>query len=34
MKTIAVGLITEAQHAEQILQQGQAGFIALARERL
>jgi 2,4-dienoyl-CoA reductase-like NADH-dependent reductase (Old Yellow Enzyme family) len=34
VKTIAVGLITEAQHAESILQQGQADLIALARELL
>ena len=34
LKTVAVGLITEAQHAEKILQQGQADFIALARELL
>ncbi len=34
VKTIAVGLITEAQHAETILQQGQADLIALARELL
>ncbi len=34
VKTIAVGLITEARHAEDILQQGQADFIALARELL
>ncbi|HYK12837.1 MAG TPA: NADH:flavin oxidoreductase/NADH oxidase [Burkholderiales bacterium] len=32
VKTIAVGLITEARHAEAILQQGQADLIALARE--
>jgi 2,4-dienoyl-CoA reductase-like NADH-dependent reductase (Old Yellow Enzyme family) len=32
--TIAVGLITEARHAEDILQQGQADMIALARELL
>ena len=32
--TIAVGLITEARHAEDILQRGQADFIALARELL
>lgn len=32
--TIAVGLITEAQHAEQILREGQADMIALARELL
>lgn len=30
----AVGLITEAEHAEQILQKGQADFIAMAREFL
>jgi 2,4-dienoyl-CoA reductase-like NADH-dependent reductase (Old Yellow Enzyme family) len=34
LKTIAVGLITEARHAEQILEQGQADMIALARELL
>jgi 2,4-dienoyl-CoA reductase-like NADH-dependent reductase (Old Yellow Enzyme family) len=34
VKTVAVGLITQASHAEQILQQGQADFIALARELL
>ena len=34
MKTIAVGLITEPGHAEEILQQGQADLIALARELL
>jgi 2,4-dienoyl-CoA reductase-like NADH-dependent reductase (Old Yellow Enzyme family) len=34
VKTIAVGLITEPRHAEEILQQGQADFIALARELL
>ena len=34
VKTVAVGLITQARHAEQILQQGQADFIALARELL
>ena len=34
VKTIAVGLITEARHAEEILQQGQADLIALARELL
>ena len=34
VKTIAVGLITEARHAEEILQQGQADMIALARELL
>jgi 2,4-dienoyl-CoA reductase-like NADH-dependent reductase (Old Yellow Enzyme family) len=33
-KTITVGLITEAQHAEQILQRGEADLIALAREFL
>ena len=32
--TVAVGLITEARHAEEILQQGRADFIALARELL
>lgn len=32
--TIAVGLITEAAHAEQILQSGEADVIALARELL
>jgi 2,4-dienoyl-CoA reductase-like NADH-dependent reductase (Old Yellow Enzyme family) len=32
--TIAVGLITEARHAEEILQRGQADLIALARELL
>ena len=32
--TVAVGLITEARHAEEILQKGQADFIALAREFL
>lgn len=32
--TIAVGLITEAEHAEQILQAGEADVIALARELL
>ena len=32
--TIAVGLITEARHAEDILQRRQADFIALARELL
>jgi 2,4-dienoyl-CoA reductase-like NADH-dependent reductase (Old Yellow Enzyme family) len=30
----AVGLITEAEHAEAILQRGQADFIAMAREFL
>ncbi|HEV7820296.1 MAG TPA: NADH:flavin oxidoreductase/NADH oxidase [Burkholderiales bacterium] len=34
VKTIAVGLITEAHHAEDILQRGQADMIALARELL
>ena len=34
VKTIAVGLITEARHAEDILQRGQADLIALARELL
>ena len=34
IKTIAVGLITEAHHAEQILQNGEADLIALAREFL
>jgi 2,4-dienoyl-CoA reductase-like NADH-dependent reductase (Old Yellow Enzyme family) len=34
VKTIAVGLITEARHAEEILQRGQADLIALARELL
>src|SRR5690606_19041671 len=32
--TIAVGLITEAEHAERILQSGEADVIALARELL
>jgi 2,4-dienoyl-CoA reductase-like NADH-dependent reductase (Old Yellow Enzyme family) len=32
--TVAVGLITEARRAEEILQKGQADFIALAREFL
>lgn len=32
--TIAVGLVTEARHAEDILQRGQADFVALARELL
>jgi 2,4-dienoyl-CoA reductase-like NADH-dependent reductase (Old Yellow Enzyme family) len=32
--TIAVGLITEPRHAEEILQRGQADFVALARELL
>lgn len=32
--TMAVGLIVHADHAEQILQQGQADLIALARELL
>src|SRR5262245_30938574 len=34
IKTIAVGLITEPSHAEEILQKGQADLIALARELL
>ena len=34
MPTIGVGLITEAQHAERILQQGQADLIGLARAML
>jgi 2,4-dienoyl-CoA reductase-like NADH-dependent reductase (Old Yellow Enzyme family) len=34
LKTIAVGLITEAKHAEQILQNGEADLIAIAREFL
>jgi 2,4-dienoyl-CoA reductase-like NADH-dependent reductase (Old Yellow Enzyme family) len=34
IKTVAVGLITEAHHAEQILRDGQADLIALARELL
>lgn len=34
MPTIGVGLITEAQHAENILQQGQADLIGLARAML
>ena len=34
VKTIAVGLITEAHQAEEILQRGQADLIALARELL
>jgi len=34
IKTVAVGLITEARHAEQILEAGQADLIALARELL
>lgn len=34
VKTLAVGLITEAEHAENILQTGQADLIALAREFL
>jgi 2,4-dienoyl-CoA reductase-like NADH-dependent reductase (Old Yellow Enzyme family) len=34
VKTIAVGLITEPRHAEEILQKGQADLIALARELL
>ena len=34
IKSVAVGLITEARHAEQILSAGQADLIALAREFL
>jgi len=34
IKSVAVGLITEAHQAEQILSAGQADFIALARELL
>ena len=34
IKTVAVGLITEARHAEQILSAGEADLIALARELL
>jgi len=34
IKTVAVGLISEAGHAEQILRAGQADLIALARELL
>ncbi len=34
VKTIAVGLITEAHHAKEILQRGQADLIALACELL
>ena len=34
LPTIGVGLITEARHAEAILQQGQADVIALARAML
>ncbi|QOY94275.1 NADH:flavin oxidoreductase/NADH oxidase [Massilia sp. UMI-21] len=34
MPTIGVGLITEARHAESILQQGQADFIGMARAML
>jgi 2,4-dienoyl-CoA reductase-like NADH-dependent reductase (Old Yellow Enzyme family) len=34
IQTVAVGLITEARHAEQILNAGQADLIALARELL
>jgi 2,4-dienoyl-CoA reductase-like NADH-dependent reductase (Old Yellow Enzyme family) len=34
VKTVAVGLITEAHQAEQILSAGQADLIALARELL
>ena len=34
VNTIAVGLITEPRHAEEILQKGQADLVALARELL
>jgi 2,4-dienoyl-CoA reductase-like NADH-dependent reductase (Old Yellow Enzyme family) len=34
VKTIAVGLITEPRHAEEILRKGEADLIALARELL
>ncbi len=34
MPTIGVGLITEPQQAEHILQSGQADMVALARQRL
>jgi 2,4-dienoyl-CoA reductase-like NADH-dependent reductase (Old Yellow Enzyme family) len=34
IKTVAVGLITQAHHAEQILSAGQSDLIALARELL
>jgi len=34
VKSVAVGLITEAHHAEQILSAGQADLIAVARELL
>ena len=34
LKTVAVGLITEAHYTEQILSAGQADLIALARELL
>ena len=34
VKTIAVGLITEARQAEEILERGQADMVALARELL
>ena len=34
IKTIAVGLITEPRHAEEILERGEADMIALARELL
>ena len=34
VKSVAVGLITEARHAEHILDAGQADLIALARELL
>lgn len=32
MQTMAVGLITDAAHAERILRDGEADLIALARE--
>jgi 2,4-dienoyl-CoA reductase-like NADH-dependent reductase (Old Yellow Enzyme family) len=34
IKSVAVGFITEARHAEQILSAGQADLIAIARELL
>lgn len=34
MKTMAVGLIVEPEHAESILQKGQADIVAVAREAL
>jgi 2,4-dienoyl-CoA reductase-like NADH-dependent reductase (Old Yellow Enzyme family) len=34
VKTIAVGLITQAHQAEKILQEGKADLVALARELL